>query len=43
MKLVQYDEYLFSIVDTDSHVLQHQGISDYSAEYASKRFQLFMG
>ena len=35
--------YLFSTVDTGSHVRQYQGISYYSAEYASKHFQLFMG
>ena len=34
MKLVQYNEYLVSIVDTDGLVLKHQAISSYSAEYA---------
>ena len=32
MKLVQYNEYLVSTVDTDGLVLKHQGISSYSAE-----------
>ena len=32
MKLVQYNEYLISIVDTDALVLQHQGISSHSAK-----------
>ena len=32
--LAQVNEYLFSTVDTDGMVLQHQGISTYSAEYA---------
>ena len=43
MKLVQYKEYLISNVDTDDLVLQHQGISSYSAEYVPMCFQLFMG
>ena len=43
MKLVQYKECLVSIVYTDGLVLQHQGISSYSAEYAPMHFQLFMG
>ena len=34
MKLVQYNECLFSIVDTDGLVLQYQGISSQSADYA---------
>ena len=42
MELVQYNEYLFNIVDTDGLVLQHQGISSHSAEFASMSFQLFM-
>ena len=33
MKLVQYNEYLVSIVDTDDLVLQHQGISIHSVDY----------
>ena len=33
MKLVQYNEYLVSIVDTDGLVLKHQDISSHSAEY----------
>ena len=43
MKLVQYNWYLVSIVDTDGLVLQHQGISSYSAEHKPMRFQPFMG
>ena len=38
MKLVQYREYLTSNVDTDGLVLQHQGISSYSAKYAPMCF-----
>ena len=38
MKLVQYSEYLVSIVDTDGLVLQHQDISSYSAEYTPMCF-----
>ena len=34
MKLVQYNEYLVNIVDTDGLMLEHQGISSYSAVYA---------
>ena len=34
LKLVQYNEYLVSMVDTDDLVLQHQGISSLSAENA---------
>ena len=37
MKLVQYNKCLVSIVDTDGLVLQHQGISGHSAEYAPMR------
>ena len=37
------NEYLISAVDTDDLVLQHQGISSYSAEYTPMRFQLSMG
>ena len=43
MKLLQYNEYLVSTVNTDGLVLQHQGISSYSSEYAPMCFQLFMG
>ena len=43
MKLVRYKEYLVSTVDIDGQVLQHQGISSYSADYVSMCFQLFMG
>ena len=39
MKLVQYNNYLVSTVDTDVLVLYHQGISYYSAENAPMRFQ----
>ena len=42
MKLVQYNEYLRSAVDTGGLVL-YQGISSHSAEYASKRFTTFKG
>ena len=41
MKLVQYNECLISTEDTDDLVLQHQGISSLSAEYASMRFPVF--
>ena len=34
MKLVQYNEYLVSTVDTDGLVFQHLGISSHSAECA---------
>ena len=37
MKLLQNNDYLVSTVDTDGLVLQHQGISNYSAEYAPMR------
>ena len=43
MKLVQYNECLFSIVDTDGLVLYHQGISSNSADYATMRFPVFKG
>ena len=43
MKLFQHDDYLFRAVATDVLVLQHQGISSNSAEYATMQFQLFMG
>ena len=39
MKLVQHNEHLVSTVDTDGLVLQPQGISSYSAEYAPIGFQ----
>ena len=32
-KLVQYNEYLVSSVDTDGLVLKHQAISNHSAEH----------
>ena len=43
MKLVQYNECLVSIVDTDGLVLQHQGISSHGAYYAPMRFPVFKG
>ena len=43
MKLIQYNECLISIVDTDGLVLQHQGISSHSADYVPMRFPVFMG
>ena len=43
MKLAQYNGYLVSTIDTDDLVLQHQGISSYSADYASMCFRLLMG
>ena len=42
MKLIQYNDYLVSTVDTDAPVLMHRGISN-SAEYTHMHFQLFMG
>ena len=42
MKLIQYNGYSVSTVDTDGLVLKHQGISSYSTEYALMHFQLFM-
>ena len=38
MKLVQYNECLISIVDTDG-----TSITSHSAEYASMRFPVFKG
>ena len=43
MKLVEWNKYLISIVDTDGLVLQHQGISSHSADYAPMRFPVFRG
>ena len=43
MKMVQYNEYLVSIADTDGLMLQHQGFSSYSAEHISVCLPLFMG
>ena len=40
MKLAQYNGYSISTVDTDDLVLQHQGISSYSAQYAVMRFKV---
>ena len=42
VKLVQYNGYSISTVDTDGLVLKHQGISSYSAEYAPMHFKLFI-
>ena len=41
MKLVQYNECLVSIVDTDGLVLH--GIRSHSADYALMRFPVFKG
>ena len=43
MKLVKYNNYSFSIVDTDGLVFWHQGISGYDVAYARLRCHLFMG
>ena len=43
MKLVGHKVYSVSTVDTDGLVLQHQGISSHSTEYAPMCFQWFMG
>ena len=43
MKLIQYNECLVRIVDTDGLVLEHQGISSHSADYAPMRFPVFKG
>ena len=43
MKVAQYNDISVSNGDTYGLVLQQQGISSYSAEYATIRFQLFMG
>ena len=37
------NQYLVTTVDTDGMVLSQQIIISYYAEYASMRFQLFMG
>ena len=41
MNLVQYNEWLISIVDADGLVLWHQGISSHSPDYAPVRFPVF--
>ena len=41
MKLAQYNAHLISTVDTDGQMLQHQGISSHSAEYALMCFPVF--
>ena len=43
MKLIQYNEYLVSAVDTDGLVPRSQGISGYITDNALVCFQLFMG
>ena len=43
MKLVQYNEYLISTVDTDGQMLEYQGNSSHSADYIPMPFQVFMG
>ena len=43
MKLIQYNEYLVSTMDTDALVLKHQGISIPRAAYTTMHFQLFKG
>ena len=42
MKVAEYNDISVSTGDTYGLVLQHQGISSYSAEYVTIRFQLFM-
>ena len=42
MKLVWYNEYLVSTMDTDGPVLYHSGLHNYSAKCAPVHFQLFM-
>ena len=41
MKLVQYNECVVGIVDTDDLVLLYQGISSHSADYEPMRFPVF--
>ena len=43
MKLVQYNDCLVSIVDTDGLLLKHQGIGSQSSDYAPMRFPVFRG
>ena len=44
MKQVQYNEYIISTeYSTDGLVLKHQAIRGYNFEYASMRFELFLG
>ena len=43
LKLVQYNEYLVSIVGTDGLVLSYQGISSNSADYTPMGFPVFRG
>ena len=43
MKLVEYNEYLISTVDTDGLMFWPQGINSHSAAYALMNFQLFRG
>ena len=43
VKMVKYDAFLGSIVDTDSLVPEHQGISTHSTEYAQCVSSCFKG
>ena len=43
MQLVQYNQCLISIEDTDDLVHKHQGISSHSADYAPMRYPMFKG
>ena len=43
MKMLQLIDCLISTEDTDGLVLQHQGISSHSADYAPMRFPVFKG
>ena len=43
MKLVQHNECLISIEDTDDLVLEHQGISSRSADFAPMCFPVLKG
>ena len=42
MKLIQYNEYYVSTVDTDDLVFQQRGISSHSAENAPMYIQSFI-
>ena len=43
MELVQYNEYLVVIVDTNGLVLYHQAISSHNADYAPMSYSVFKG
>ena len=43
MRLVQYNECLVNIMDTDGLVFQHQGINSHSADNAPTRYLVFKG